>query len=170
MKATADKTTNTAATEASIIIVSVENRLVCVGVGVGVGVCDGDGLAVGDGVEVGDFVGSVVGVGLDVGVGEGAEDSFVVVIVYKPESAQTFKELLAYSRKPTTTPSLLFKVNVALPQHGVEEKAVQEALTHCPVLFVLKMKPPPVKLWSSFHKAKQMLQRYLQYVDERDEV
>ncbi len=63
-------------------------------------------------------------------VGEGAEDSSVVVIVYKPESAQTFKELFAYSRKPTTTPTLLFKVNVALPQQGVEEKAAQDALTH----------------------------------------
>ena len=69
------------------------------GEGFGVGVCDGPRLAVGDeiGTEVGVGLGFVVGVELGEGVGESAEDSLVVATVYKLESPQKFKELLAYS-------------------------------------------------------------------------
>ena len=59
---------------------------------------------------------------------------------------QRFRELLAYCRKPMTVPTVLFKVKVALPQSGSDVKGVQEAFIHCPVLFVLKVYPPPAKL------------------------
>ncbi len=137
------------------------------GGGVGEVVCDGDGLAVGDEPGARDGVGLVVDVELGEGDGGGTDESLVVVIVYKPESPQTFKELLAYSLKPTTTPAVLFKVNVTLPQHGVEEKAAQDALTHCPVLFVLKMYPPPDKLWSSLHKKRRSQFFPKQFEDSR---
>jgi len=109
-----------------------------VGCEVGFGV--EEGVTVGDecGVGVGEVAGLVVGMELGKGIDEG-KDSFVVITVYKPEFAQTFKELLAYSRKPTITPDVLFRVNVAFPQQGVEEKAAQDALTHCPELLVLNM-------------------------------
>jgi hypothetical protein len=53
-----------------------------------------------------------------------------------------------------TAPLAPFKVTVALPQYGLEEKTAQDAFTHCPVLFVLKMYPPPDKLRLSVHKAE----------------
>ncbi len=48
-----------------------------------------------------------------------------------------------YSLKPTTAPTFEVKGKVILPQYELELNAVQEELVHCPVLFVLKMKPPP---------------------------
>ena len=130
MKAKANTAINVATAMTAISIVSVGNGLVWVGLG----------------VEVGVEVGVGVDVGLELGAGVGVPVGAVVVIVSIPEAPHKFKELLAYSRKPTTAPTVLFNAKVTLPQLGFEVKAAQDAFTHCPVLFVLKMYPPPDKL------------------------
>ncbi len=116
----------------------------------------GLGVAIEIGLEGGVLEKVGVGVGSDTG-GDVLTSTTIVFTELIPESPHKFNESLAYSRKLTVAPTSLFNVKVALPHSGFEWKSVQEELIHCPVLFVLKIYPPPDKLWVSIHKAEKIV-------------